>query len=514
MAMIVFDAWSSSAPPPTHEHDKGLALAIIADQQNMGVDECDDPESKVDYVPLNEEELALTTIAGQQPTAADECGDPESEVDFVPLRVVRPDDEQPKHPGGRVKVCAHKPRTKKVKRTRLADSKSDKGDNFAPMGKRGRPTRAKSAKSKTWCNTEFVYGDNINISSSSESDSEGNKDADYNPTRKTGRLVRAKSVKSNMWRKPEFVYGDNLDISSSASETEGNKDDDYDPMASDIDGHPKKCARSRGRPTRAKSAKSKMWRKPEFVNSDNINISSNGESESERNKDDDYDPTAPDADGHRQKYASSHDIRGSAFERASEVMKKLTGKGASFIKLMQPSHVDRVFWLGIPRKFCKEHLPEKDTLMTLEDEEGRSYNANYLVARDGLSGGWKNFAERHSLKVDDTLVFRLVSSEKFKVYIVRENELTTTDDNVNSKEEDPNITTGVSGTRANDDSNNEIDLVAANDDGLPSVENMRLRALASKMATVQDALKAVNEEVGELELSVKKAVQAVRRMTT
>ena len=53
--------------------------------------------------------------------------------------------------------------------------------------------------------------------------------------------------------------------------------------------------------------------------------------------------------------------------------------------------------------------------MTLEDEEGRSYNANYLVARDGLSGGWKNFAERHSLKVDDTLVFRLVSSEKFKV---------------------------------------------------------------------------------------------------
>ena len=53
--------------------------------------------------------------------------------------------------------------------------------------------------------------------------------------------------------------------------------------------------------------------------------------------------------------------------------------------------------------------------MTLEDEEGRSYPANYLVARDGLSGGWKHFAEEHSLKVDDALVFRLVGSKKFKV---------------------------------------------------------------------------------------------------
>ena len=50
--------------------------------------------------------------------------------------------------------------------------------------------------------------------------------------------------------------------------------------------------RSRGRPARAKSAKSKMSRNPEFVCGDNINISSSSESEIERNNDDDdYDPT-------------------------------------------------------------------------------------------------------------------------------------------------------------------------------------------------------------------------------
>ena len=91
------------------------------------------------------------------------------------------------------------------------------------------------------------------------------------------------------------------------------------------------------------------------------------------------------------------------------------------------------------------------------------------------------------------------------MYIVRENELTTTDDDVNSKDEDLKVTTEGNSTRANDDSNNEIDLAAANDVGPPSVENMRLRALAWKMATIQDALRAVNEEVEELELSMEKA---------
>ncbi|XP_044366792.1 B3 domain-containing protein Os01g0234100-like isoform X2 [Triticum aestivum] len=420
MAMILLDAAGSSSvsPPPTHddEHDEGLALAIIA---------------------------------GQQPMAVNECDDPESEVDFVPLRVVRPDDEQQKRPGGRVKVCAHKPKTKKRNR--------------------GRPARVRSAKSNMWCKPEFVCNDNINITSS-ETESEGNKDDDYVPTGKRGRQARAKSAKTKTWRKPGFVYSDNYNISS--SESEGNKDDDYDPMAPDADGHPKKCARSRGRPARAKSAKSKMWRNPEFVCGDNINISSSSESEIERNNnDDDYDPTTPDADGHRNKYESFQDMRGSAFERASEVNKKLPRTEVSLVRRMLPSHVDRVFWMGLPRSFCRQHLPKQDTVMTLEDEEGRSYPANYLVARDGLSGGWKHFAEDHRLKVDDALVFRLVGSEKFKVYIVREGELTTTDYDVRSKEEDAEVTTS---TTTCDDINNlaagekdNVDVMISPDDSEP-----------------------------------------------
>lgn len=35
-----------------NSQDEGIGLAVLADQQPMAVDECDDPESEVDYVPL------------------------------------------------------------------------------------------------------------------------------------------------------------------------------------------------------------------------------------------------------------------------------------------------------------------------------------------------------------------------------------------------------------------------------------------------------------------------------
>lgn len=85
------------------------------------------------------------------------------------------------------------------------------------------------------------------------------------------------------------------------------------------------------------------------------------------------------------------------------------------------------------------------------------------------------------------------------MYIVRENELTTTDDDVNSKEDD-------------DVKCNEEDVECDDDDGSPSVEKMR--ALVWKMATIKDALKAANEEMGGLESSMNKAAQAVQRMAT
>ena len=38
------------------------------------------------------------------------------------------------------------------------------------------------------------------------------------------------------------------------------------------------------------------------------------------------------------------------------------------------------------------------------------YSVRYLIIRDGLNGGWKDFAEQHSLKVEDALVISLVIS--------------------------------------------------------------------------------------------------------
>lgn len=53
--------------------------------------------------------------------------------------------------------------------------------------------------------------------------------------------------------------------------------------------------------------------------------------------------------------------------------------------------------------------------ITLEDENGTTYEAKYLGKRTGLSGGWRGFALDHKLDEGDAVVFELVEPEKFKV---------------------------------------------------------------------------------------------------
>ncbi|WVZ72938.1 hypothetical protein U9M48_021320 [Paspalum notatum var. saurae] len=118
---------------------------------------------------------------------------------------------------------------------------------------------------------------------------------------------------------------------------------------------------------------------------------------------------------------------GSALTRAKEVQAKLPAEHPSFIKNMLQSHVVRGFWLGLPTDFCNKHLPKQDTVIMLEDENGHDHQTTYLGAKQGLSGGWRGFALKHDIKVGDVVVFHLVRSTKFKVYIVRANEFTTTD---------------------------------------------------------------------------------------
>ncbi|KAF8675195.1 hypothetical protein HU200_047861 [Digitaria exilis] len=116
---------------------------------------------------------------------------------------------------------------------------------------------------------------------------------------------------------------------------------------------------------------------------------------------------------------------------AEEIQANLPVKHPSFVKRMLQSHVVRGFWLGLPKDFSEKHLPKREAGIVLEDENGEQHHTTYLEYKQGLSAGWRGFAICHGLKVGDVMVFELVKSTKFKVYIVRANEFATTDVNLN-----------------------------------------------------------------------------------
>ncbi|KAL9316441.1 hypothetical protein ACSQ67_017442 [Phaseolus vulgaris] len=108
-----------------------------------------------------------------------------------------------------------------------------------------------------------------------------------------------------------------------------------------------------------------------------------------------------------------------ALEAAEALQINMTSSNPSFIKSMVRSHVYSCFWLGLPSKFCEEHLPKNVFDMVLEDENGSEYEAVYIGKRSGLSGGWRAFALDHKLDDGDALVFELVEASRFKIYIAR-----------------------------------------------------------------------------------------------
>ncbi|VAH24288.1 unnamed protein product [Triticum turgidum subsp. durum] len=171
-------------------------------------------------------------------------------------------------------------------------------------------------------------------------------------------------------------------------------------------------AHKRKKTRRPAGSKRKIEKKPMLVDNNNISKSNKG-------TDADFEPEIPDDDS-RKKYAS-------ALDRALEVENKLPAEGPSFVKLMQKSHVVKGFWLGVPLRFCREHLPKHDVTIVLEDEDGHGFDTIYLARKQGLSGGWHGFVVRHGLKVGDAVIFQLVGPKRFKVYILRENKFTTTD---------------------------------------------------------------------------------------
>ncbi|GKV22501.1 hypothetical protein SLEP1_g32366 [Rubroshorea leprosula] len=128
---------------------------------------------------------------------------------------------------------------------------------------------------------------------------------------------------------------------------------------------------------------------------------------------------------HKRKRATYDDdlgkdgVKSAVMERAREVQANLSTEFPSFIKHLLQSHVTKGFWLGICRRFSQIYLPKQDTVMILEDENGKEFETKYLAGKAGLSAGWRWFSIAHKLLEGDVVVFHLVERLKFKVYIVR-----------------------------------------------------------------------------------------------
>ncbi|XP_050370835.1 putative B3 domain-containing protein At5g58280 [Argentina anserina] len=116
---------------------------------------------------------------------------------------------------------------------------------------------------------------------------------------------------------------------------------------------------------------------------------------------------------------ASFEERTAAFRAAERLQESLQSEHPCFVKSMVRSHVYSCFWLGLPSKFCEDHLPKSDTEFVLEDEDGEECDAKYIARRAGLSGGWRGFALDRKLDDGDALVFELVEPARFKIYITK-----------------------------------------------------------------------------------------------
>ncbi|KAK6916472.1 B3 DNA binding domain [Dillenia turbinata] len=115
-----------------------------------------------------------------------------------------------------------------------------------------------------------------------------------------------------------------------------------------------------------------------------------------------------------------------AQDRAHEVQANLSDNGPGIVRPMLYSAV-KDFWLDFPSEFSQKFMPREDSTILLEDEGGNEYKTSYEVKHLGLSEGWAAFVEEHKLQVGDALIFHLIKPHKFKVYIVRADQLSEVD---------------------------------------------------------------------------------------
>ncbi|KAJ8766652.1 hypothetical protein K2173_001172 [Erythroxylum novogranatense] len=111
-----------------------------------------------------------------------------------------------------------------------------------------------------------------------------------------------------------------------------------------------------------------------------------------------------------------------AMEQAEAIQSTLEAEFPSFAKALVRSNVTVGFWMHLPMRFCKMHLPRNDTTVFLENENGEEFITNYIAERTALSGGWKAFCGANKLVEGDVLIFHLLQPLRFKVYVVKGND--------------------------------------------------------------------------------------------
>ncbi|XP_060193913.1 B3 domain-containing protein Os01g0234100-like isoform X2 [Lycium barbarum] len=124
---------------------------------------------------------------------------------------------------------------------------------------------------------------------------------------------------------------------------------------------------------------------------------------------------------------SATQMKSAVIIRADDLLSSIGNEYPSFVKLLVRSHVGSCFWMGLPVPFCKTHLPRKDTQVILESENGEEFEIKYIAEKTGLSAGWRKYVVAHKLVEGDALVFQLVEPTRFKVYVIRANDLKEVD---------------------------------------------------------------------------------------
>ncbi|KAF3614827.1 putative cyclin-dependent kinase inhibitor 1-like isoform X1 [Capsicum annuum] len=126
-------------------------------------------------------------------------------------------------------------------------------------------------------------------------------------------------------------------------------------------------------------------------------------------------------------FGSATHMKSPIIIRAEEFLSNLGNEYPSCMKYLVRSHVGSCFWMGLPVPFCKNHLPRKDTPVILESENGDEFEIKYIAEKTGLSAGWRKYAAAQKLVEGDVLVFQLVEPTRFKVYVIRANDLKEVD---------------------------------------------------------------------------------------